>query len=440
MSKLGRRMSRSRGGAWVTGVGLVTPAGAGAADTWSHIVHNNTCSLYIDYKPSVTNYRSSHHTNTLSLLKERQWCAAAAGGYAPPAGVVSADRMTHFAAVAAEEAAGRAGLRPDEVRGGRADRCRVSIGSSKGGVITFGEALDQLASASVKGNGAAVFGRLLQEFPPDAAARRVAERFGITGGAHATVAACATGALALVRAAQWIEEDEADIVLAGSSDASIAPLWLAAFDRMGVQARAHPTLGPAFACRPFDRTREGFIVGEGAAVLVLESERSVRRRGVEPLARLAGYAAGSDPAGLTGLAPDAGPLAEVIRRAVARAGIEPRQIAAIQAHGTATPINDRVEVEAIREVQGGCTSSVPVVSFKGAIGHLLGAAGSVETALAVLAIRHGVCPGNATLLEPDPDLGPLVLPRGAFDLAPGPILKISMGFGGHLAALVVVPP
>jgi 3-oxoacyl-(acyl-carrier-protein) synthase len=348
--------------------------------------------------------------------------------------------MTRLALTAADEAAGSAGLRMDDVQRYRPDRCRVSIGTSKGGVITFGRVFDQIAEGSMDGNASDVLARLLNEFPPDTAARQVSRRLGMTGGAHATVAACATGALSLIRAAQWIADDEADVVLAGSSDASITPLWLAAFDRMGVHARAHPTRGPGYACRPFDRTREGFVVGEGAAVLVLESERSVRRRSVTPLARLAGFATGSDPAGLSRLTPDAGPQAEVIRRAMAQADIRPQQIAAVQAHGTATLANDQVEIASIREVLGDSASSVPVVSFKGAIGHLLGAAGSVETALAVLAIKHGVCPGTTTLLEPDPELGRLVLPNGPFQVSAGPILKISMGFGGHLAAIVVAPP
>jgi len=439
MSMFGQRMTSSKGEVFITGVGLVTPAGVSSNDTWIHLLANNVYTSYIDRESSRLLVIQKEFIDYLKSILPL-WCAAPAGGCDPPDLDVTADRMTQLTVAAADEAVRVAGLRSEDGLLYRPDRCRVSIGTSKGGVITFGRVFDQIADGSVNGNAAAVFGRLLNEFPPDTAARRVAQRFGMTGGSHATVAACATGVLSLIRAAQWIEDDEADVVLAGSGDASITPLWLAAFDRMGVQARAHPTRGPGYACRPFDQTREGFVVGEGAAVLVLESERSVHRRGVEPLARLAGFATGSDPAGLARLTPDAGPLAEVIRRALDRAGIQPRQIAAVQAHGTATLVNDQVEIAAIREVLGDRASSVPVVSFKGAIGHLLGAAGAVETALAVLAVKRGVCPGTTTLLEPDPDLGPLGLPNEPFPITHGPILKISMGFGGHLAALIVTQP
>jgi 3-oxoacyl-[acyl-carrier-protein] synthase II len=254
------------------------------------------------------------------------------------------------------------------------------------------------------------------------------------------VTACTTGALAVIRGAQMIADGDAEIVICGGADASLHPLWLAAFRQMGVLAEPHPELGPAWACQPFDRTRGGFAVGEGAAVLVLESAESARRRGAEPLARIAGYASGTDPAGLTQLSEDGEPLAHVIRLACARAGCEPSGLAYIQAHGTGTASNDRVEVNALRRAIGPALEEIPLASIKGAIGHLLGGAGAVELALAVLACRDRRMPGNATLLEPDPALGRLRLPVHSVDLPPGPILKTSLGFGGHLAAVVVAPP
>jgi 3-oxoacyl-[acyl-carrier-protein] synthase II len=329
----------------------------------------------------------------------------------------------------------------DDFAAFRPDRSRVSIGTSKGGVITLGQAFEALAEARQGGEmpNADACAAILGEVLPDGVARSVARRFGITGGAHSTVAACATGTLAVIQAARWIRSGEADIVLAGSSDASLTPLWFGAFQRMGVLAKPHPTLGPDYACRPFDRIREGFTIGEGAAVLVLESPRSVARRGVSPVARIAGFAAGADPAGLTAITPDAESLATVLKLALRRGGCTPERLVAVMAHGTGTQANDAAEARALKLALGDQAARIPVVSVKGRIGHLLGAAGSVETALSVLAIFHGRLPGNTTLIEPDPTLGNLNLPRSAIELPSGPILKVSMGFGGHLAAILLAP-
>jgi 3-oxoacyl-(acyl-carrier-protein) synthase len=272
--------------------------------------------------------------------------------------------------------------------------------------------------------------------PPDAPARRLAGRFK-AGHAHATVAACATGVLAVIRGAQFILDGQADVVIAGSSDASLQPLWFAAFRQMGVLADGHPDRGPSWACRPFDQSRDGFVVSEGAAVLVLESAESVHRRGVQPLARIAGYAMGSDPAGLAQLRPDGAPLAEIIKIACRQAGMDPADLALIQAHGTGTRTNDLVEINAVRRACGARTPEIPVVSIKGALGHLLGAAGSVELAIAVLSAARRMIPPNATLIDPDPALGPVCLPKEAVSMPPGPVLKLAIGFGGHLAAVVL---
>lgn len=175
-------------------------------------------------------------------------------------------------------------------------------------------------------------------------------------------------------------------------------------------------------------------------MLVLESAQSARRRGVRPLARISGYAMGSDPAGLTQLRRDGIPLARVADIACRRAGIEGSDLAAIQAHGTGTLANDLAELNAIRLLCGHRTQEIPVVSLKGALGHLLGAAGAVELAVSTLAVLTRTLPPNATLRHPDPALGQARLPQAAVNLGPGPILKTSMGFGGHVAAVVVDVP
>jgi 3-oxoacyl-(acyl-carrier-protein) synthase len=234
-----------------------------------------------------------------------------------------------------------------------------------------------------------------------------------------------------------IRDGDAELVLSGSADCSLSPLWLAAYQQMGVLASEHPDRGPAWACRPFDRTRSGFAVGEGAAMLLLESRESATRRGVRPWARLAGWAAGSDPQGLIQLSEADSPLAEVIEKAISRAGLGPQDVACVCAHGTATIANDRTEIDSFRRVFGRHLTSLPVVSAKGAVGHLMGAAGAVETALAILTRFHGKGPGTSTLIESDPRFSDLCLPATSFSLPAGAVLKTSLGFGGHLAAIVV---
>lgn len=274
---------------------------------------------------------------------------------------------------------------------------------------------------------------------PDAPASRLAGRLKAASGTHASVAACSTGTMAVIRGVQFIQDGDADLVLCGGADASLHPLWLAAFEQMDVLAPPHVDFGSGWACRPFDATRGGFALGEGAAVLVLESARSLKRTRSEPLARITGYARGTDPTGPTTLDETGASLAHVIRLACSRAGCRPDGLACIYAHGTGTQTNDRTEARAIRAVLADAAERVPIVSLKGVIGHLLGAAGAVELALAVLACKQGRSPGNLTLLEPDPALGRLQLPREEFPLAGGPILKTAMGFGGHVAAVVMAP-
>ncbi|HQA00674.1 MAG TPA: beta-ketoacyl synthase N-terminal-like domain-containing protein, partial [Phycisphaerae bacterium] len=402
-------------------------------------------------------------------------CAGQLPDFTPPAGTEYRDRVCQLSVAAAEEAWAAAGLAE---KSPPPPRVAVSFGTSKGGILAFARVLDHLQPVLHPSTGLLVPGYataqnylrsevfasdcrhvrgiqnyphpevfssrslqlLLSDVPPDAPARALAARFGAAGDVHATVAACATGTLAVIRGVQMLLDGRADVVLAGSADASLHPLWFAAFRQIGVLAAEHPQRGPAWACRPFDATREGFAVSEGAAVLVLESARSVRQRGARPLARIRGYAMGGDPAGLTQLRPDGVPLARIAQIACDRAGVNPTGLAAIQAHGTGTPANDPVEINAIRRLCGHAAAEIPVVSFKGALGHSLGAAGAVELALAVLAIEHQTLPPNATLIEPDEALGEVCLPTIARELAPGAILKTSMGFGGHIAAVVLDSP
>lgn len=440
---------------------MVSPAGLGTEENWRALVGGHRFLQAID-DPKITGGGVA--------------CAGSIRGFEPPAGSADWDRVSQLAIAAADQAVAAADLYGHKCRPADVTRMHISFGTSKGGVLSFSRMIQALATLPItssrrylpldrghdrpageeliRGNNASIGGRenylpeparrsqylrlLLDEVPPDAPARRLAARFGASQ-IHATVAACATGTLAVIRGIQAILDGQAEIVLAGSSDASLQPLWFAAFRQMGVLAEPHPSLGPEWAGRPFDRTRGGFAISEGAAVLVLESSASVRRRGIQPLTRISGYATGADPAGLAQLEPSGTPLVQVAKIACDRAGVAPARLAAIQAHGTGTITNDQVEINAIRGLCGPCAHQVPVFSIKGTLGHLLGAAGSVELAIAAQAVANRVIPPNATLIEPDPAWSSFSLPRTAMQIPPGPILKTSMGFGGHLAAVILEP-
>jgi 3-oxoacyl-(acyl-carrier-protein) synthase len=244
----------------------------------------------------------------------------------------------------------------------------------------------------------------------------------------------------VIRAAQLIADGQHDVVISGATDASIMPLWIAAYRQMGILADPHPRYGAEFACQPFDRDRRGFAVGEGAAILILASRAGAQRLHARPWAEISGWSSGTDPAGLTRATEDATPLANVLGKTLARADRCPDQLVAVHAHGTATALNDTGETRALRLVLGdSALESVPLISLKGAIGHLMGAAGAVEVALAAQSAIHGRSPGNTTLMHPDPELGRLCLPRESWGHSPGPVLKVSQGFGGQLAAVIIEP-
>lgn len=419
---------------FVTGIGIVSPAGSSHEATWASLLAGRTCVRHIDrddLSGSATDF------------------AGQVSDFVPPVGFESADRVCQFAVAAADEAMASAGISADDIRSFGPQRCRVSVGTSKGGILTFATIAKALGGLTHVQEAQHVPDSLPLKIPhslvshmgdifPDAPARYIAERFGITGGMHTSVAACSTGTLAIIRAAQWIHDGDADIVICGSSDATLHPLWFGAFERMNVLATEHPNRGPGWACRPFDRSRDGFAMGEGAAILVLESSASVQRHDHTPMARISGYSTGSDPAGLTQLTTDGNPLHRVIKNACELARCSPDLISCIHAHGTGTMSNDLQETRAIRQFLGYRAPDVPIISLKGAIGHLLGAAGAVEIAASVQTCLDRVSPGTVTLLEPDPSLGPLTLPCKSFELQNDvSVLKTSLGFGGQLAAVIV---
>lgn len=380
----------------VTGIGLVTPFGSGRELSWSAICAGRSA------------------VGWLRTAEFPEWPTRGSGwvGAAAPAELLdSAEPVVTLASTAAREAMAQAGL-PDI-----SERSGCVIGTSKLGLRSFARAVRQ--------------GESRHDWRPNVAALAVASEWNLRGPTLCPVAACATGLVSLIRGADLIRSGECDVVLAGSSDASLLPIVLGSFQRLGVLARGFDD--PATACRPFDAERSGFVIGEGAAVLTLEEREHAAARGANILAEFVAGGMASDPSGLTQVDPHGTTLAWLIRDVLRRARVAPEEIDAINLHGTATRANDVAETRAVRTALGTAADRVACSSQKGAIGHLLGAAGSVESALAILSLRDQVVPPTINLQTPDPQCDLDYVPHTARSQLVRSVLKVSLGFGGHLA-------
>lgn len=391
----------------ITGIGLVTPLGVDRETTWRRLLAGERS---VGWLPDAA------RTAFEQVGFPHPW-----GGTAPLTAaqiLPGRDRSLSLARVATAEALADASFDPADAETG------CVFGASKGGLsatAAWWEAVHRQESHD------------LPPFPdlwPSAAGVDLAEHWNLRGPLLTPVAACATGLAACLRGVNLLQEGTCEVVLAGSVDAAVTPAVLASFRRLGVLAPPEPD--PAAACRPFDRQRQGFAVGEGAACLVLERQSHALRRGARwycawDYGRLA-----ADPTGLTQLAPDGAPLQRLIRDVLR--GQRPDLL---HLHGTGTHLNDAVESQAVAAVLGDALPKIPAVSVKGALGHLLGAAGSVELALAALSLRDQIVPPVTNLVHSDPACPLPWLPRTAERLPIERVLKLSLGFGGHLAAAVL---
>ncbi len=329
------------------------------------------------------------------------------------------DRFAQFGVAAADQAAAEAALADCDPA-----RVAVVIGTGVGGLITLQEQCESFLARGERG----VSPNFVPMMMPNAAAGAVAIRHGLHGPGFSVASACATGAHAIGEGMRMIERGSADVVVAGGAEAAMTSLCIAAFRRMGA-------LSSAGVSRPFDARRDGFVMGEGAGVLILEREDHAAARGATVYGRIVGYGASNDAFDM--VQPDefgAGALI-AMRAALDDAGVAPAEVGFISAHGTGTPINDRVESIAIRSLFG--ADAPPISSTKSAIGHLLGAAGSTEALVCIEALRRGILPPTINYSEPDPECDLDYLVDGARE-APGVRLALSnsFGFGGQNACLV----
>jgi 3-oxoacyl-[acyl-carrier-protein] synthase II len=401
----------------VTGMGAVTPVGATARETWESAVAGKSG---IDFIRSFD--ASGYPVRIAAEVKDFD-----------PATVASAkearrlDRYVLLALAAAREAVAHAELADvyDPMRVG------ILFGSAIGGVGGIIEQGDVLRERG--GN------RVSPYFIPsvlvDAASGQLAISLGFRGPNYAPVSACATGSTAVGEGAELIRRGDADAVLAGGAEAAMHPVILAGFCAM--RGLAAEDEHPPRASRPFDALRSGFVMGEGACVLVLEELEAARARAATVYAEILGYGASNDAYHLAQPEPEAEGVAEMMRQALRRADVAPEQVGYINAHGTSTPLGDAAETKAVKDVFGDHAYELAVSSTKSVMGHCFGAAGAIEAMMCVLAIHEGVVPPTMNYEHPDPECDLDYVPNEARRAQVDVALSNAMGLGGHNACVLV---
>ena len=337
------------------------------------------------------------------------------------------DRYTHFGFVAAKQAVADSGIDMAKEDG---DRVGVIIGSGIGGMWTYENQLKVLFERGPRKVSPFTIPSLIGNM----CSGLVAIEYGARGPNFGIVSACATGTHSLGEAAHAIRRGDADVMVAGGSEAAITPFAYASFCSMKAMSTRNDA--PSSASRPFDKNRDGFIMGEGAGILVLESLEHAKARGARIYCELAGYAATCDAYHITQPDPEGKGLSMAMKRALASASAAPESVDYINAHGTSTPYNDKFETLAIKKVFGDGAYKVAISSTKSMTGHLLGAAGGIESVICVKAIEQGIIPPTMNLEEPDPDCDLDYVPNAARAAKVRTVLSNNLGFGGQNASIV----
>ena len=340
------------------------------------------------------------------------------------------DRFTQYGIKSADEAVNEAGIQQDlsEIN---PERFGVIFGSGIGGITTLETQHDVLREKGPR----AVSPFFIPMFIPDIAAGLISIRCGAKGPNYATVSACASSAHAIVDAYRYIKHGEADVMIAGGSEATLTPLAVMGFANMKALSRRNDA--PQKASRPFEAGRDGFVVGEGAGCIVLESLSTARKRGAKILAEMIGYGVSADAYHITLPAPEGVGAQYAMGRALESAGIHPEEVEYINAHGTSTVANDKNETSAIRGVFGSHADKLLVSSTKSMTGHLLGAAGAVEAVVSVLVCKENIVPPTINYLDPDPSCDLNYVPNKAITADISVVLTNSFGFGGHNASIAI---
>jgi 3-oxoacyl-[acyl-carrier-protein] synthase II len=401
----------------ITGIGAITPIGTGAEDLWRGVIANRSAVRAID------RFDASAFPSRI---------AAQIDGFDPAAHLDArrARRLDRFSALSVATARMAVEDAALGVGNGAGARTGVWIGSALGGVAFGEEQHERYVERGVHGVSPtlalAVFG--------GAGASNVALDLGLTGPTVGNANSCASGATAIGQAFHAVRDGSVDVALAGGAEAPLAPLTFGAFALIRVLSSRNDD--PSTASRPFDRDRDGFVMGEAAAILVLEEREAALARRAPIVAEVLGNGASNDAYHMTAPRPDGRDAARAIGAALRDAGVGPERIGYVNAHGSSTPLNEPAEALAIRAALGPGSEGVPVSGTKGLYGHALGASGAVEAAITALALQRGVLPGSCNLVEPDPTID-LELLRDARSATVEAALTNSFGFGGMNAALVL---
>jgi 3-oxoacyl-[acyl-carrier-protein] synthase II len=404
----------------ITGMGLVTPLGNDVPTSWAGLVAGRSGISTIDaFDPSrltvriAGQVRDFDSSRVLDRKDQRR-----------------TDRYIQFGLVAAREAMDQAGL-PERLEGDEAERTGAILGTGLGGVGTLNEGI----TTNVTRGPDRISPFLIPMGIPNVGAGQVAINFGMTGPNFATVSACATGGHAVGEAYETIRRDDADMMVAGGTEAGIFEFLVGGFAAM--RALSTRNDDPEAASRPFDAARDGFICGEGAGVLVLEELEHALARGATPLAELVGYGATADASHITLPAPGGIGAVRAARRALEKAGLAPTDVDHVNAHATSTPEGDKAELQAIKSILGTHAPKATITANKSMIGHTLGAAGAIESIVSVMTIREGCVPPTINLTDPDPEAAGLsIVTDRAEPHDVRVVLSNSFGFGGQNTALI----
>jgi len=411
-------MSQNGHRVFVTGTGVVSPLGNSTQEFWKRLVAGESGA------GPITRFDTSAF-DTKFACEVRDFSF---DGIIDKRDAKRMDRFVQYAVVATHEALGSAGLELDAVD---RDRVGVIVGSGIGGMETF-----ETQHTTLKDRGPS---RVSPLFIPmmisDMAAGQVSIQFGLKGPNFCTVSACASGAHAIGEALRLIRAGDADVIIAGGSEATITPMALAGFGNL--RALSTRNDDPPRASRPFDQDRDGFVIGEGAGMLVLESEQHARRRNAPLICELSGYGASGDAFHITAPSTTGEGAARAMKRALEDASMSPDEVQYINAHGTSTPAGDPIEVVAVKSVMGEHARRIMMSSTKSMTGHLLGAAGGLEAVATALVITQGVVPPTINLVNPDPQCDLDFVPNQARATSVTAALSNSFGFGGHNVTLAL---
>ena len=402
---------------FVTGYGAVSPVGLTSKNTWDnlcegvsgvdHITSFDTEGYETTFAAEVTDFDPDQYVGRKQARRM--------------------DRFVQLAAASSLEALEHSGI---QVNSSNCNRISVMISSGIGGIITLSGQIGVLEDRGPS----RVSPFLVPMMLPDMASGQVSMLTGAKGANYSTVSACASGTDSIGMAFEAIRRGDVDVVLAGAAEAAICPVGVAGFN--ACQALSKRNDDPRTASRPFDTGRDGFVLGEGAGVLVVENQSSMEKRGGTPIAELVGYGSTADAYHITQPGPEGEGGARAMNKALSQADLQPEEIDYFNAHGTSTPLNDKFETMAMKTVFGEYAYQVNISSTKSMTGHLLGASGALEAVVSVMAIENDTIPPTINLQQPDPECDLNYTPNKKLDKRINTSMNNSFGFGGHNASLI----